>query len=274
MNTVLFSVLLAIGIVAGIGLLIGLILSIASIVMAVPKNEKAEALLAVLPGANCGACGFSGCSGYAEALSKGKAKVGACPVGGESCAKDCAAVLGVDAEASVRQTAVVHCTGTTDNTSNKAQYMGLHSCAAAAKIGGGVTACTYGCLGLGDCERACPYDAIHVFNGAAIVNSDKCKACAICVRTCPRSIISLVPVKDMAINLCSNKDKGAAAKKACKTGCIGCRICEKNCPTKAIKVENNLAYIDPEKCNRCKECIGVCPQKSISFFDTVLLKEQ
>lgn len=272
MNTVLSSILLATGIVAGIGLLIGLILSIASIVMAVPKNEKAEALLSVLPGANCGACGFSGCSGYAEALSKGKAKVGLCPVGGESCAKDCAAVLGVDAGETVRQTAVVHCTGSLQNTSNKAEYMGLQSCSAAARIGGGVTACTYGCLGLGDCERACPYDAIHVYSGVAVVNSNNCKACSLCVKTCPRGIISLVPVKDAAINLCSNKDKGAAAKKACKTGCIGCRICEKNCPTKAIKVENNVAYIDPDTCNGCKECVAICPQKSISFFDTSLLK--
>ena len=273
MNSVLSSVLVATAVVAGIGLLIGLILSIASIVMAVPKNEKAEAVLAVLPGANCGACGFSGCSGYAEALSKGEAKVGLCPVGGESCAKDCAAVLGVDAGETVRQTAVVRCTGSLSNTSNKAQYTGLQSCSAAARIGGGVTACTYGCLGLGDCENACPYDAIHVFNGVAVVNSNNCKACSLCVKTCPRGIISLVPVKDAAINLCSNKDKGAAAKKACKTGCIGCRICEKTCPSKAIKVENNVAFIDPDKCIGCKECVTVCPQKSISYFDTALLKQ-
>ena len=274
MNGILSSVLIAVAIVAGIGLLIGLILSIASIVMAVPKNEKAEAVLAVLPGANCGACGFSGCAGYAEALAKGKAKVGLCPVGGDSCARDCAAVLGVEAGTTVRQTAVVRCTGSVQNTSDKAQYKGLHSCTAAARIGGGVTSCTYGCLGLGDCEKVCPYDAIHVCSGVAVVNSNRCKACSLCVKTCPRSIITLVPVKDAAINLCSNKDKGAAAKKACKTGCIGCRICEKNCPVKAITVENNVAYIDTEKCIGCKECVAVCPQKSICFFDTAHLNDK
>lgn len=272
MNNILFSILFATGIVAGIGLLIGLILSIASIVMAVPKDEKAQALLEVLPGANCGACGFSGCSGYAEALSKGEAEVGLCPVGGENCAKACASVLGVDAGETVKKTAVVRCTGSKENTSDKAQYAGIRSCAAAARVGGGVTACTYGCLGLGDCERACPYDAIHVYNGVAVVNSDNCKACSICVKACPRSIISLVPVKDAAINLCSNRDKGAAAKKACKTSCIGCRICQKNCPAQAITVDDNVAYIDPDKCIGCRECVAVCPQKSIDFFDTSLLK--
>ena len=268
----LSSILFAVGMVAGIGLLIGLILSVASIVMAVPKDEKAEALLEVLPGANCGACGFSGCSGYAEALSKGDAEVGLCPVGGENCAKECAKVLGVEAGSMERKTAVVRCKGSLQNTSLKADYAGLDSCLAASKIGGGLTACSYGCIGLGDCEKACPYDAIHVFDGVAVVNSDNCKACSLCVKTCPRSIITLVPVKDAAVNLCMNQDKGGVTRKLCKTGCIGCKICEKNCPSKAIKIENNVAVVNIDECVGCRECVGVCPQKCISFFDTSLLQ--
>ncbi len=271
--TMIQAILIAAGVVAGIGLLIGLILSIASIVMAVPKDERAEAVLEVLPGANCGACGYSGCSGYAEALSKGEAQVGLCTVGGEACAKDIAAVLGVEAKAMERQTAVVRCKGSLENTSYKAEYMGLESCLSASKIGGGLTACSYGCIGLGDCERVCPYDAIHVCDGVAVVNSDNCKACAICVKTCPRAIISLMPVKDAAVNLCSNKDKGGVTRKLCKVGCIGCKICEKNCPSKAIRVENNVALVNTAECIGCRECVGVCPQKCISFFDTSLLAE-
>ena len=164
------SILLAVGIVAGIGLLIGLILSIASIIMAVPKDEKAEAILEALPGANCGACGFSGCSGYADALAKGKAEPGLCAPGGLNCTKAISEILGVETGNVEPKVAVVKCMGSLDHTTYKAEYSGIMSCAAAMKIGGGLTACSYGCMGLGDCEAACPYDAIHVNNGAAYVD--------------------------------------------------------------------------------------------------------
>ena len=260
------GIVLSICLVAGIGLLIGLILSIASIVMAVPKDEKAEKLLNALPGANCGACGYSGCSGYADALAKGKAEIGLCAPGGLKCAKELSSILGVETGSMEKKVAVVHCMGSCDNTSNKAEYSGIKSCAAAVRIGGGLTSCSFGCLGLGDCESVCPYDAIHVCNGVAVVDNDKCKACSMCVRECPRRLISLVPYKNSAVVRCSNRDKGALTRKVCSVGCIGCKKCEKNCPVGAIKVTDFCAAIDPGLCTGCGLCADNCPQRCITYL--------
>jgi len=262
MNGILLAVLL----VAGIGLLIGLILSIASIVMAVPKDEKAEKLLQALPGANCGACGYSGCSGYADALAKGTAEVGLCAPGGLNCAKELSAILGVDAGSMEKKVAAVHCMGSCDNTSYLANYNGIQSCAAAMKIGGGLTACSYGCIGLGDCAAVCPYEAIRVCNGVAVVDNDKCRACSLCVKECPRRLISLVPYRNSAVVRCSNKDKGAAVTKVCSVGCIGCKKCEKSCEAGAIKVVDFCAAIDPALCTGCGKCADNCPRHCISYL--------
>lgn len=262
MNGILLAVLL----VAGIGLLIGLILSVASIVMAVPKDEKAEKLLEALPGANCGACGYSGCSGYANALSKGKAEVGLCAPGGIACAKELSAILGVESSSMEKKVAAVRCMGSCDNTKNKAQYQGVRSCSAAVRIGGGLTDCAYGCLGLGDCEAVCPYDAIHVCNGVAVVDNDRCKACSMCVKECPRGLITLVPYKNAAVIRCSNKDKGAAAMKVCAVACIGCKKCEKSCEAGAVKVDSFCARIDPGLCTGCGKCVENCPRHCISYM--------
>ena len=260
------GILLAVILVAGIGLLIGLILSFASIVMAVPKDEKAEQILEALPGANCGACGFSGCSGYAAALAKGEAEVGLCAPGGLSCTKAISEILGVNTGAIEPKVAVVKCMGSLDHTSYKAEYSGIMSCSAAIKIGGGLTACTHGCMGLGDCVAVCDYDAIHVKNGVAYVDDGKCRACTLCVKACPRGIIEIVPKKDMAMVRCSNRDKGAVTRKLCDVGCIGCKKCEKSCPQGAVKVENFCAYVDPALCTDCGACVEACPQNCITYF--------
>lgn len=260
------GIFIAVGLVAGIGLLIGLILSIASIIMAVPKDEKAEKILEALPGANCGACGFSGCSGYANALAKGEAEVGLCAPGGLACTKEISAILGVDAGNAEPKVAVVKCMGSLDNTTYKAEYSGIRSCAAAMRIGGGLTACSYGCMGLGDCEQVCPYDAVHVCNGVAYVTADKCRACTLCVKACPRGIIEIVPRKDMAVVRCSNHDKGGVTRKLCSAGCIGCKKCEKTCEAGAVKVKDFCAYVDPELCTNCGACVEACPQNCITYF--------
>ena len=256
-------ILIAVLIVAGIGLIIGLILAVASIVMAVPTDEKVEALTAALPGANCGACGYSGCAGYAKALADGEAQVGACSPGGEECAKECAKILGVEAGALERKVAVVKCMGLLENTEDKVHYQGVDSCAGAMIIGG-KGQCSFGCLGLGDCVAACPYGAVSVCNGVAKINTDLCKACGLCVTACPKKIIAIVPFKEQAIVRCSNTDKGAAAKKACKAACIGCKKCEKACEKGAVSVQNFKASIDPAKCGGCNECVSACPQGSIT----------
>lgn len=261
------SIIIAVLVVAGLGLLIGLILAFASVIFAVPKNEKAEKISEVLPGANCGACGFSGCSGYAEALAAGKAQPGMCTVGGEAVAKSISEILGVSGGNIEKKVALVHCAGSCDNTENKAEYSGLKSCLAANKIGSGVTSCTFGCLGLGDCERACPFDAIHIRNGVSVVDSEKCKGCSKCINACPRNLISLVKYTPQAVVRCSNKQKGAVTRKLCKAGCIGCMKCAKNCEANAITVKDFCAFVDVDKCTGCRTCVDNCPVGCITFFN-------
>lgn len=258
-------ILIAVLIVAGIGLIIGLILAIASSVMAVPTDEKVEALTEALPGANCGACGYSGCSGYAKALADGSAKNGACAPGGDETAKAVADILGEESRAVQRKVAVVRCMGITDNTQDKVCYQGVDSCAGAALVGG-KGECGYGCMGLGDCVSACPYGAVSVCNGVARIDASLCKACEMCVSVCPNKLIAVVPAKAQTVVRCSNCDKGAQAKKACKAACIGCKKCEKVCEAGAVTVANFKAAVAPEKCTGCGACIEACPQGTITPF--------
>ncbi|MBR3971621.1 MAG: RnfABCDGE type electron transport complex subunit B [Ruminococcus sp.] len=255
--------IIAVSIVAGIGLIIGLILAIASAVMSVPTDEKVEALTEALPGANCGACGYSGCAGYAKALACGEAKNGACAPGGEECVKVIAEILGEDATALEKKVAVVLCMGTVDNTEDKVEYQGVESCAGAMVLGG-KGQCNFGCLGLGDCAAVCPYGAVSVCRGVARIDMELCRACAMCVSACPKKIITLVPLKEQAVVRCSNTDKGAQAKKACKAACIGCKKCEKVCDEGAVTIASFKASVDPTKCGGCQKCEEVCPQGSIT----------
>lgn len=259
-------ILIAVCIVAGIGLIIGLILAIASAIMAVPTDEKVEAITEALPGANCGACGYSGCSGYAKALAEGEAKLGACSPGGEECAKAIAEILGVEAGAVDRKVALVHCMGSCDNTDTKMEYQGIKSCAAAVSLHGGVGSCSYGCIGFGDCVAVCPYGAVSVCNGVARIDAERCKGCSMCVNACPKHIISFVSYKAQTVVRCSNSDKGALARKVCKSACIGCKKCEKVCESGAVTVVNFKAVVDAEKCSGCNLCVDACPQGCITQF--------
>lgn len=257
------SILIPVLIVAVIGILAGAGLSAASIIMAVPKDETAEKLAEALPGANCGACGFSGCSGYAEALSKGEASVGLCPVGGKAVADECASILGVDAGSMTPKAAIVRCLGTCDNTSVKMDYTGFDSCAAAVQLYGGMNSCRFGCIGLGDCAKECDYHAIELCNEIAIVDRDMCVGCGKCAKVCPKQLIEITPRKQAAQVMCSNKEKGAVTRKNCKVGCIGCMKCQRSCPSGAIKVENFVAHVDRELCTGCGKCISECPTHAL-----------
>ena len=259
-------VILAVVVLAVLGAVFGLVLAIAAKAFAVEVDPREEAVLACLPGANCGGCGFPGCSGYAAAVAKGQAPVNACAAGGAAVAAQIGEIMGVTADASVKKLAQVHCTGCGQNY-KKYEYVGIHDCQAAALLpGGGELGCSFGCMGLGSCEKACPFDAIHVVDGVAKVDEDKCKSCGKCVDVCPKHLISLVPYKTkrhVAIT-CSSHDKGVDTRKVCDNGCIGCTLCAKSCPKEAITMVNNLAVIDYDKCVGCGLCAQKCPRHLIT----------
>lgn len=223
----------------------------------------------MLPQANCGGCGYPGCSGFADACVKAGSLDGKlCPVGGQPVMTKIAGILGLDAAASEPMVAVVRCNGTCANRPRVNQYDGARSCAIAASLYGGETGCSYGCLGCGDCVAACQFDAIRMNpeTGLPEVDEEKCTACGACAKACPKSIIEIRPQGKKSRRVyvqCVNKDKGAVARKACTAACIGCGKCMKVCPFEAITLENNLAYIDPNKCKSCRKCEEACPQNTI-----------
>ncbi|HBL41421.1 MAG TPA: ferredoxin [Ruminococcaceae bacterium] len=262
-------IVLAVIIVSAIGILAGLMLAIASIVMAVPVDEKAEAIRAELPGANCGACGFSGCDGYAAALSQGKTECTTlCAPGGSEVSKKIAKIAGLAAGEVQPMAAVVLCQGNTHNAGTKLIYSGVKSCKMATQLFGGPKDCIYGCVGFGDCVGACPYDAIQICDGVARINPLSCRACKACINTCPKHIIDLLPLHQAkATVLCANREKGAETRKECKAGCIGCMKCVKACEYDAVKVENFCAKVDYEKCVGCGKCHEACPVKAIDVIE-------
>ncbi len=247
-----------------VGIFVGLFLGVAGIKFKVEVDEKEEAVLAALPGNNCGGCGYAGCSGLAAAIAKGEAPVNACPVGGEAVGNKIAEIMGVTAEASEKKVAYVSCQGDCEKASVDYDYSGITDCRMMSFVpGGGPKTCNSGCLGYGTCAQVCPFDAIEVINGVAVVNKEKCKACGKCIEVCPKHLISLIPYTSKLAVACSSTDKGPVTMKACKTGCIGCGICVKTCPHDAITVENFHATIDQEKCVGCGACAEKCPKKAI-----------
>lgn len=257
------KILLPVLIFIGLGLLMGALLALASKLFAVKKDEKAEAIKECLPGANCGGCGYSGCDAYAAAVSAGDAPVNKCSVGGAEAASKIAQIMGVDAGAQVRMRAQVMCSGTGEYAKKKYIYEGIDDCVAASKIGGGDKMCKNGCIGLGTCVRACPFDAIVVEDGVAAVDYSKCKGCGICVSTCPKGIIKLIPFDAKHWVGCMSVDDGKNTRKVCDVGCISCKLCQKNCPAGAINVDNFVASIDYDKCTGCDICTDKCPRHII-----------
>ena len=260
-------IILAVIILSAIGLISGLGLSVASKFFAVSVDEKAEAIREILPGANCGACGFAGCDDYAAALSKGKTTDTAkCTPGGDECSLAIAELLGLSAGKIAPQAAVVLCNGTNANAKLKMKYVGVDSCRMAKQLFGGPKECIYGCIGFGDCVRACPYEAIKICDGVARIDPLVCRACKLCMKTCPKHLIEMKPIHEAkAAVFCKNKDKGALTRKECTAGCIGCMKCEKVCPTGAVTVKNFVAHVNTGLCDGCGLCVEECPVKCISL---------
>lgn len=260
-------IVLAILSVTIIGIICAIMLAAASKVMAVKVDERVGILRAALPSANCGACGYPGCDGYAAALAGDTGvKTNLCIPGGDSVSKELSAILGVSFEDVVEKVAVVHCCGDYDATRDRIDYQGIKTCAA-AKLFGGKGVCSYGCIGFGDCANACPSDAICMEKGIARVDPRKCTGCGLCTTVCPNKIITTERDTIKTVVLCSSKDKGAVTRKKCSRGCIACKKCERECPVQAITVENNISRIDYEKCIDCGHCAEVCPVKCISLCD-------
>ena len=267
------EILIAIAILGGLGVIFGAVLAGASKVFYVETDPRLEKLNECLPGANCGGCGYAGCSGYAEAVLNGEAPIGKCASGGNECAHAMAEIMGVKAEAVTRKGALGRCSGEKryDSQGNfvsgakvKAEYEGFKDCIAASRVGGnGPLSCKFGCLGFGTCTKACKYDAIHIVNGVAKVDENRCVGCLACAAVCPRTrIVPVEPNRNVVI-ACNSMAKGAVTTRGGTVGCIGCGLCKKICPKGAITVTHNLAVIDYSKCDNCGLCATVCPKKLI-----------
>lgn len=269
MNLILIA-LIVLGAIGAIGALVLFLVAKKFYVYEDPRVGQVEE---VLPGANCGGCGFPGCHGMADACVKASSLDGLmCPVGGAETMAKVASILGMEAAAAEPKIAVVRCGGSVCARPKLSNYDGAKSCAVAAATFAGETGCAFGCIGLGDCVKACQFDAIRMNaeTGLPEVDAEKCVACGACVKACPKFIVELrkkgrlvgANHRRVWVN-CVNKDKGAVAMKACQNACIGCGKCAKVCKFDAIVIENNLAYIDPEKCKACGMCVNDCPKHAI-----------
>lgn len=280
-------------IVGGVGLAFGFGLAVASRKLRVHVDPRIEKVTEELPNANCGACGYPGCSAFARAVVEGKADPTGCIPGGSQTAQKVAAIMGVEARESEPMMAVVHCKGGRAEAKERFTYDGIHDCDAAVIAGNGAKVCPDGCLGLGTCVRVCPFDALSINdNGVAVVDPAKCTGCGKCVEACPRHLIELIPRVHKIFLGCNNHDRGAKVKKYCSVGCTACTLCVKATPSGAIAMEDNIPRLDYQqqenfipaahkcpsncfvdlvrvrpkvnidmKCDGCGECVSVCPIK-------------
>lgn len=262
------TIYLALAVLAGLGVLFGIALALVAARFTVKVDPRVEQVRETLPGANCSACGFAGCMGYAEAVV-GNPDVAAnlCVPGKAAVAEKIAEITGKKAEKLEPKIARVFCQGRTSLSQRRFIYTGVKDCTAAVLAAGGDKSCEYGCLGYGTCMRACPFGAITMSSDdLPIIDPEKCTACGKCVAACPKQVIELAQASKAVVISCHSKDKGADTKKKCQVGCIACGICVRTCPVDAIKIDNNLARIDHNKCIVCGLCVKKCPTSAIKDY--------
>ncbi|MBN2439690.1 MAG: RnfABCDGE type electron transport complex subunit B [Spirochaetales bacterium] len=272
MVTLLLNILAALLTVGGLGILFGIGLAFASKVLEVKKDERVSRLEEILPSLNCGACGFAGCVSYAEAIVGADAALTLCTAGGAATAEELAAVMGVKVEVSMdKKVTQVHCRGGKTKATYEFIYEGIHDCNALYPLYGGNKVCKHGCLGLGSCIRVCPVDAIDYDDeGLVWVDKDKCISCGNCITVCPTGVMQFIPYNADVLVACNSTDKGAQVKKACKVGCIGCKICEKKSPEGGFIIESFLAKIDYNAQGERENALLKCPQKCIIRNDKLV----
>jgi len=257
-------IFIATGSMAILAAFFAIMLSLAHSRLKVEEDPRVEKIVNILPGANCGACGFASCHALAEAIVKEDAAVNSCVVGGNDVVKQISQIMGVEARAIEKKLAFVRCGAGRSEREKKANYQGVETCRAVNIVMGGDVACSYGCLGFGDCQKVCPFDAIKMVNGLPHIDFFRCTGCGRCAEVCPRNIIVLESFDNLNYRVkCSSLDKGKKARQVCKKACIACGRCVKSCPFDACFMENNLACIDPRNCQVCGVCHTVCPTNAI-----------
>jgi len=257
------EILIPILIFSVLGTVMGLILALAARFLAVKKDKKLEAIEELMPGANCGGCGYAGCSSLAAAIAKGEEKPTACAALSAEALQSIAEIMGISVETPVRMVAKVLCSGTKECAKHRFVYKDVGDCHSAEVIAGGDKECAAGCIGLGSCVQKCKFDAISIVDGVAVVDREKCRACGMCVKECPKKIIRMIPYDATYYVQCSTPEKGKKVMNVCEAGCISCRKCVRNCPSGAIYMEGDMAVIDYEKCTTCGLCAEQCPRKVI-----------
>lgn len=261
----LIGVFASTAVVGGTGLIIGLLLGFAGKMFKVETDEEEEIIYKLLPGVNCGACGYPGCDVCASAIASGEASANVCPVANSDTHVQIANIIGTKVEKTTKKVAFVKCSGTPEKTRDKYKYNGIKDCRKAFETPGhGPKQCAFACMGYGSCVRVCKFDAIHIIDGIAVVNKEKCTACGLCIEECPKDLIELVPYDNTGhLVSCNSTDRGRVVKDACDIGCIGCKLCEKACEYDAVHVTDFLAKVDYDKCVNCGECAKKCPTNVI-----------
>jgi len=256
-------IIISILVLGMLGFVFAGLLGLAADYFKIEEDPRVATIMAILPGANCGACGAGGCHDFASRVSKGEIAVSGCVVGGAEVAKKIAQIMGEEGFEVHKKVAAVHCGAKESQRKKKANYSGIKTCMGANIIDGGGLLCGYGCLGYGDCFCVCPFSAITMKEGLPFIDPEKCTACGKCVAACPRKIISLIPFDFRVVVACSSHDTGANTRKICPVGCIACKICEKEVP-QVFKVADNLAVMDYLKTGiNCDRAVEKCPTKCI-----------